>query len=118
MNDTFTGGIPSYGIFLVVLSIVLHLQQVELPVSEKGETEPEENQVDESYESSVYETENADNVVEMGLIAPSSPGKNGRKEIAIIKTYSSRKRCRHKKRTRHQISGGYLQKCPAYTRQN
>ena len=79
LNDTFTGGIPSYGIFLVVLSIVLHLQQVELPVSEKGETEPAENQVDESYESSMHETENADNVVEMGLIAPSSPGRNGRR---------------------------------------
>jgi DNA polymerase sigma len=36
LNDTFTGGIPSYGIFLIVLSIVLHLQHAELPIPENS----------------------------------------------------------------------------------
>jgi len=88
LNDTFTGGIPSYGIFLVVLSIVLHLQQVELSGSEKSEIEIDENQIDDTYKSSIYETENADNVVEIGLIAPSSPGKNGRKQLLSPKLTS------------------------------
>ena len=34
LNDTFTGGIPCTE-FFGYLSIVLHLQQVELPVSER-----------------------------------------------------------------------------------
>ena len=41
LNDTFTGGIPSYGIFLVVLSIVLHLQQWNYQFQKKEKLNPQ-----------------------------------------------------------------------------
>ena len=86
LNDTFTGGIPSYGIFLIVLSIVLHLQHADLPSTDDGAVE-EENITNHKLEDEM-EVALSEKLI-LTITPPSSPLRKTKKSLSPKRNYNN-----------------------------